>query len=209
MSEQNTVHLVDDDEAIRHSASFMLRHAGYTVKTYKDGVTFLEEVAPEDIGCILLDVRMPVMDGLAVLKALSERGISMPVVVLTGHGDVAVAVEAMKSGAVDFLEKPYEKAALLAAIQAGFETLNDRNQRERRENDAVARLAALTPRERDVLERLVDGLTNKMIAEDLNISHRTVEIHRANLMEKLEADSLSAALRIAFAAGLGVEQSER
>lgn len=202
MSMMKTVHLVDDDEAIRHSASFMLRHAGYTVKTYEDGVAFLEHVTPQDNGCVLLDVRMPVMDGLAVQKEMANKGIAMPVIILTGHGDVPVAVEAMKSGAIDFLEKPYEKAALLSAIETGFAALENRESRDRRQAEAAARLAQLTPREQEVLERLVAGLTNKMIAEELDISHRTVEIHRANLMEKLEADSLSAALRIAFAAGV-------
>ena len=202
MSTTKTVHLVDDDEAIRHSASYMMRHAGYTVKTYQDGVTFLEEVSPQDTGCVLLDVRMPVMDGLAVQKEMATQGIAMPVIILTGHGDVPVAVEAMKSGAIDFLEKPYEKAALLNAIETGFAAIQNQDSQNRRQAEAAARLALLTPRERDVLERLVAGLTNKMIAEELDISHRTVEIHRANLMEKLEADSLSAALRIAFAAGM-------
>lgn len=205
MTEQKIVHLVDDDEAIRHSASFMLRHAGYTVKTYKDGVTFLNEAGPEDTGCILLDVRMPVMDGLQVQAALTEHGIDMPVIVLTGHGDVSVAVQAMKAGAIDFLEKPYEKSQLNAAIEKAFDRIEDKSAHGQRQAEARARLAGLTPRERDVLDRLVEGMTNKAIAEDLNISARTVEIHRANLMEKLEADSLSAALKTAFSAGLGFE----
>ena len=176
MNRENIVYLVDDDEAIRHSASFMLRHAGYTVKTFKDGVTFLDQVSPAEQGCVLLDVRMPVMDGLAVQKAMVEKGIAMPVVVLTGHGDVSVAVEAMKSGAIDFLEKPYEKAALLSAIENGFAAVQSRDSHDRRRQEAAALLSQLTPREQEVLDRLVDGLTNKMIAEDLNISHRTVEI---------------------------------
>lgn len=205
MTEQKIVHLVDDDEAIRHSASFMLRHAGYTVKTYKDGVTFLNEAGPEDKGCILLDVRMPVMDGLQVQAALTEHGIDMPVIVLTGHGDVSVAVQAMKAGAIDFLEKPYEKSKLNAAIEKAFDRIEDKSAHGQREAEARACLAGLTPRERDVLDRLVEGMTNKAIAEDLNISARTVEIHRANLMDKLEADSLSAALKTAFSAGLGFD----
>lgn len=205
MTSLKNVHLVDDDEAIRHSASFMLRHSGYTVKTYKDGVTFLDEAGPEDTGCILLDVRMPVMDGLAVQKALTEHGIDMPVIVLTGHGDVSVAVQAMKAGAIDFLEKPYEKNQLVASIQKAFEQIENKVAHNQREAHAKAKLAGLTRRERDVLDRLVDGLTNKAIAEDLNISARTVEIHRANLMDKLEADSLSTALKTAFSAGLGFE----
>lgn len=206
MDDRKQIHLVDDDEAIRHSASFMLRAAGFTVTTYKDGVDFLDAVDSEMAGCILLDVRMPVLDGIAVLKALGERGIALPVIVLTGHGDVSVAVEAMKGGAVDFLEKPYEKASLLSAIDAAFDRLEDADATALRARQAQALLIHLTPRERDVLERLVDGLTNKGIAEDLEISARTVEIHRANLMTKLDADSLSAALKIAFAAGFGLPE---
>jgi len=200
-----TVFLVDDDEAIRHSASFMLRHAGFLVKTYPDGITFLEQVSSENEGCILLDVRMPGMDGLAVQSALNQRGITMPVIVLTGHGDVPVAVEAMKGGAIEFLEKPYEKQTLVSAIENAFEQIDTQSADDRRSKDAQAKLTALTPREKEVLECLVDGLTNKGIAQALSISPRTVEIHRAHMMEKLEADSLSSALRLAFVAGLGAE----
>lgn len=199
---KRTVFLVDDDEAIRHSASFMLRHAGFLVKTFPDGMSFLEDVSADHEGCILLDVRMPGMDGLAVQSALNQRGITMPIIILTGHGDVPVAVEAMKGGAIEFLEKPYEKQTLVAAIECAFEQLDTRAADERRSKEAEAKLIALTPREKEVLECLVSGLTNKGIAQALSISPRTVEIHRAHMMEKLEADSLSAALRIAFLAGL-------
>ncbi len=205
MSEPRTIHLVDDDEAIRHSASFMLRHAGFVVKTYKDGLTFLQTTEPADRGCVLLDVRMPVMDGIAVLQALNERGNAMPVIVLTGHGDVTVAVNAMKAGAIDFIEKPYEKNVLVGSINQAFERIETHSGADQRTNEARALIATLTPREHEVLVRLVEGLTNKGIAEDLDISARTVEIHRANLMEKMQADSLSAALKLAFAAGIGLE----
>ncbi len=198
---RKTIFLVDDDEAIRHSASFMLRHAGYAVKTYPDGVNFLDQVGDSDAGCILLDVRMPRMDGLEVQTQLKQRGINMPVVILTGHGDVPVAVEAMKGGAVDFLEKPYEKQALMTAIENAFARLDDQAADSRRSTEANAKISRLTPREHDVLKHLVQGLTNKAIAQALDISPRTVEIHRAHMMEKLEADSLSAALRLAFLAG--------
>lgn len=204
MTETKYIHLVDDDEAIRHSASFMLRHAGFTVKTYPDGVSFLEQVTPDSEGCVLLDVRMPVLDGLTVQKMLGERGINLPIVILTGHGDVSVAVEAMKQGAIDFIEKPYEKAVLINAINNAFERIEDQSSHTARQKEARAKITSLTPREKEVLERLVDGLTNKGIAEDLSISSRTVEIHRAHLMEKLEADSLSSALKTAFNAGLGI-----
>lgn len=205
MTDQKYIHLVDDDEAIRHSASFMLRHAGYAVKTYTDGVAFLDEVTTQSEGCILLDVRMPIIDGLSVQKTLNERGIGLPIIILTGHGDVSVAVTAMKNGAVDFIEKPYEKSTLVEAIQNAFERIDDKSSHAVRQSEARAKIATLTPREKEVLDRLVEGLTNKGIAADLNISSRTVEIHRAHLMEKMEAESLSTALKTAFTAGLGFD----
>lgn len=198
-----TVFLVDDDEAIRHSASFMLRHAGFLVKTYPDGMSFLEDISDRQAGCILLDVRMPGMDGLAVQSALNQRGINMPVIILTGHGDVPVAVEAMKGGAIEFLEKPYEKQALVGAIENAFVLLDNQSADDKRTKDAKAKLTSLTPREMEVLECLVAGMTNKGVAQALSISPRTVEIHRAHMMEKLQAESLSNALRIAFLAGIG------
>ena len=201
-AEKPLIHLVDDDEAIRHSASFMLRLAGYRVQTHKDGVSFLETLGKLEAGCILLDVQMPRMNGLLVQKELNARGCEMPVVVLTGHGDVSVAVQAMKAGAVNFVEKPYEKQVLLKALEEAREQLDTQSRGALQKADAEKRLAHLTPRETDVLGGLVEGLTNKAIANSLDISPRTVEIHRANLMEKLGVDSLSAALRIAFAAGL-------
>ncbi len=205
MNEPRLIHLVDDDEAVRHSASFMLRHAGFTVKTYPDGVTFLESAQQAALGCILLDVQMPHMDGLEVQERLNDLGVALPVIVLTGHGDVEVAVKAMKAGAVDFVEKPYEKQTLVAALTRAFDRLDARTQKDVLVDEAKGRVERLTPRERDVLVGLVDGFTNKMIAESLDISPRTVEIHRANLMEKLDAPSLSNVLRIAFAAGVGLD----
>ena len=205
MSETRLIHLVDDDEAVRHSASFMLRHAGFAVKTYVDGVAFLESAQQAALGCILLDVQMPHMDGLEVQKRLNDIGVSLPVIVLTGHGDVEVAVKAMKAGAVDFVEKPYEKQTLVDALKRAFERLDARSHKDVLTDEAKGRIERLTPRERDVLVGLVDGFTNKMIAETLDISPRTVEIHRANLMEKLDAPSLSSVLRIAFAAGVGLD----
>ena len=202
------VHLVDDDEAIRRSASFMLRTSGYLVKTYASGVEFLGVAKEVPSGCILLDVRMPEMDGLEVQAALKERGVLLPVVVMTGHGDIGTAVEAMKLGAVDFIEKPFEKAVLLSAIETSFERLEKSAKRHARADEARVRLAVLTPRELDVMKGLVRGHPNKTIAYDLDISPRTVEIHRANLMTKLEVHSLSEALRIAFTAGLGGDEGD-
>lgn len=202
------IHLVDDDEAIRRSAGFMLKTSGYKVSSYASGVELLKETKGLAPGCILLDVRMPEMDGLQVQQALQERGIGYPVIVMTGHGDVGVAVQAMKAGAVDFIEKPFEKAVLLSAIEEGFSRLEQTGKSRARTDEARVRLQALTPRERDVLEGLVRGHPNKTIAYDLDISPRTVEIHRANLMSKLGVASLSEALRIAFAAGLDEQRTD-
>ena len=201
------VHLVDDDEAIRRSAGFMLKTSGYSVKSWSSGVDLLNALRELTPGVILLDVRMPGMDGMEVLQRLREQGVAFPVIVMTGHGDVTVAVQAMKSGAVDFIEKPFEKAVLLSAIDEGISRLNETGRSHVRAEEARIRLRALTGRELDVLRGLVRGHPNKTIAYDLDISPRTVEIHRANLMTKLDVASLSEALRIAFAAGLeGDEQ---
>jgi two-component system response regulator FixJ len=201
-----TVHIVDDDEAIRQSVGFMLRKAGHTVEAYVSGVQFLKTATRETRGCVLLDVRMPEIDGLEVQARLAEQGITLPIIMLTGHGDVTLAVRAVKAGAIEFLEKPFERTALLAAIDEALSQAgrNDRGQLAAAE--ASVRLAALTPRERDVLDGMVLGRPNKLIAFDLSIATRTVEVHRANLMEKLSARSLSDVLRIAFAAGLGEAQ---
>lgn len=203
-----TIHLVDDDEAIRRSVSFMLRTSGYLVKTYPSGVEFLGVAKEAVTGCILLDVRMPEMDGLEVQQALRERGVLMPVIVMTGHGDINLAVQAMKAGAVDFIEKPFEKSVLTGALEEGFARIDQAGRRHARADEAKVRLEALTPREHDVLQGLVRGHPNKTIAYDLGISPRTVEIHRANLMGKLDVPSLSEALRIAFAAGLGDDEQQ-
>ena len=198
-----TVHIVDDDDAIRQSVGFLLRKAGYGVETYASGVEFLKHATRSTSGCVLLDVRMPEIDGLEVQARLAAQGIMLPIVMLTGHGDVTLAVRAVKAGAIEFLEKPFERTALLTAIDEALRQAgrNDRDQLAAAE--ATVRLAALTPRERDVLEGMVVGRPNKLIAYELDIATRTVEVHRANLMEKLSARSLSDVLRIAFAAGLG------
>jgi two-component system, LuxR family, response regulator FixJ len=206
---ERTVHLVDDDEAIRRSAGFMLKTSGFLVQAFASGVELLKERDLEP-GCILLDVKMPEMDGLEVQQALHARGIVFPVIVMTGHGDVDVAVQAMKNGAVDFIEKPFERAVLLEAINEGFARLENAGRSRTRATEARVMLEALTARERDVLLGLARGHPNKTIAFDLGISPRTVEIHRANLMTKLDVASLSGALRIAFAAELNeVDEAER
>ncbi|MFC7538099.1 response regulator transcription factor [Sphingomonas sp. GCM10030256] len=202
------VHLVDDDEAIRRSAAFLLKTSGFGVAVYNSGAALLREVRALEPGCILLDIRMPEMDGLEVQKALREAGCMLPVIIMTGHGDVALAVQAMKAGAVDFIEKPFEKATLLSALDEGQGRLEQSAASGCRREEARDRLKVLTGREREVLAGLVRGLPNKTIAYDLGISPRTVEIHRANLMDKLSVRSLSEALRIAFAAELDQEPEQ-
>jgi two-component system response regulator FixJ len=197
------VHLVDDDEAVRRSASFMLRTSNFLVKTYASG---LELLAVKDLpeGCVLLDIRMPEMDGLEVQAELAKRGQLLPVIIMTGHGEIGIAVHAIKAGAVDFIEKPFEKSVLIGALEEGFSRLQHTGRAQARAEEAETKLKVLTPREREVLEGLARGFPNKTIAYDLGISPRTVEIHRANVMSKLAVHSLSEALRIAFAAGLGM-----
>lgn len=194
------VHLVDDDGAVRRSAGFMLKTSGYQVRSYESGVELLKSAGELSQGCILLDIRMPGMDGLEVQQALKNKGVTLPVIIMTGHGDVTLAVRAMKAGAVDFIEKPFEKATLLGAIEQGVKRLREVEAGRDLATEATVRLQALTPREREVIDGLAKGLPNKTIAYDLGISPRTVEIHRANLMTKLGVRSLSEALRIAFAA---------
>ena len=203
MIDKKRVHIVDDEDAIRRSAGYMLKTSGYAVETWQSGTAFLKEVRHVEYGCILLDVRMPDIDGLDVQRALAERGVTMPVVIMTGHGDIGIAVRAMKAGAVDFLEKPFEKAVLLSAIEDAFERIAATDGASARTAEAEIILGSLTAREREVLDGLAQGLPNKTIAYDLGISPRTVEVHRANVMTKLDVRSLSDALRIAFAAGMG------
>jgi two-component system response regulator FixJ len=205
MSESDkVVHVVDDDDSVRRSVGFMLKTSGYIVHQYASGSELLKTVKAADPGCILLDIRMPGMDGLEVQKALKDIGISFPVIIMTGHGDVPLSVEAMKAGAIDFIEKPFGKEVLIRAVEEGISSLRRAGSAREKAKDAAVRLQGLTQREREVLDGLAQGLPNKTIAYDLGISPRTVEIHRANLMTKLEVRSLSEALRLAFA----VQESE-
>jgi len=199
MSERQ-VYLVDDEAPVRRSLGFMLKTSGYEVEQFESGESFLKAAGQLAPGCVLLDVRLGGLDGLAVQQALKDRGIMLPVIIITGHGDVGLAVRAMKAGAVDFLEKPFEKSAVIAAIDHALARTQGRAELERLADQARAQLNGLTPRERDVLNGLVEGQSNKVIAYDLGISPRTVEIHRANLMSKLGVNSLSDALKIAFTA---------
>jgi len=204
--DKRIVHVVDDEEAIRRSIGFMLKTSGFAVHSYPSGDDFLAAVKSAEAGCVLMDIRMPGMDGLEVHEEMRRRGITLPVVVLTGHGDVNLAVRAIKGGAVDFIEKPFEKAALIHAIEDAFRRIEETNKDQVDADEARTRLAVLTPRERDVLEGLVRGDPNKTIAYALGISTRTVEVHRTNLMAKLGRRSLSDVLRLAFAAGVGRDE---
>ncbi len=206
------VYLVDDEEAVRRSVGFMLRTSGHSVKSFVDGDAFLKESRKLDPGCVLLDVQMPNTTGLEVQEQLHQSGIPLPVIVMTGHGDVGVAVKAMKAGAVDFIEKPFDKETMLEAIDEACSRLSRSDRKSRRRQEAELLVNGLTEREHDVLKGLVKGYPNKTIGYDLGISSRTVEIHRANLMRKLDVHNLSDLLRIAFAASVGEtsrpEQSE-
>ena len=202
MSAAPRVFIVDDDEAVRDSLQALLEAKGLTISAYESAEAFLAAYRPGLPGCALVDLRMPGMDGMALLEQLRKKGARLPVVMVTGHGDIALAVKAMKNGAIDFVEKPYSNDAILATVQRALDVAGSGPQEEL-PADAAKRIAELTPRERDVLELLVSGKPNKIIAHELGISPRTVEIHRANLMKRMQAGSLSHLVRLALAAGAG------
>jgi len=192
------VHIVDDDEAVRQSLAFLLGSAGLTVRLYDSASAFLAGLSAVKSGCLVTDMRMPDMTGIELLQQLRAKACRLPAIVITGHGDVPLAVEAMKAGAVDFIEKPFDQETILHAVQAALERGFEG---EGRDDPAVAaRLATLSERERQVLEGLVAGHPNKTIAYDLGISTRTVEVYRANLMTKMGARSLSELIRMAIIA---------
>jgi len=196
------VHVIDDDEAVRRSLALLLFSAGHTVKTYPSAEGFLDALPQTMDGWIVVDVRMPGMDGLQLQEHLALVGVHLPVVVVTGHADIALAVRAMKAGARDFIEKPYTNDRMIEAVSAALASGRLDLTRARRSNEARMRIERLSGREHDVLRELVAGRPNKLVAHALNISPRTVEIHRANMMEKLGVRSLSEAVRIFIAAGL-------
>jgi two-component system response regulator FixJ len=202
MPSRRTLHIVDDDDDVRESAALLLDAAGYSVTAYASGVEFLAKVDPAVPACVLLDIHMPQMDGLEVQRRLVERGITFPVIVLTGQGDISIAVQAMKHGAFEFLEKPYLNDVLLQAAADAFAKLEAVTEDRAVTAQAKAGVAKLTARETEVLQGLLAGLPNKLIAFELGISVRTVEIYRANVMDKLNARSLSTAVRVALAAGV-------
>lgn len=196
------VHVVDDDRDVRCSISFMLNAAELQSRPFASGADFLDSLGDLQPGCILLDIRMPEIDGFQVMTELAERGIGWPVVVMTGHGEVSVAVRAMKLGAVDFIEKPFEEDVLMGSLERAFVLLKDRGEKADRRRAAQERIAVLTAREREVLQGLMAGLPNKMLARRLDISLRTVEMHRANMMDRLQVSSLAEALTLAVQAGV-------
>lgn len=203
------VHLVDDEDSVRRSMDFLLRTAGYRVERWPDGIAFLNGADKSVHACVLLDIRMPGMDGLEVQARMKTEGLDFPVIVLTGHGDIDLAVRAMKGGATDFLVKPCDREKLLRAIGRAFQSIDDREALRQRGDWARIQLGKLTEREREVLDGLACGYPNKTIAYDLGISSRTVEVYRANVMAKLEVHNFADALRIAFAAGLGSDAGWR
>ncbi len=199
------IYLVDDDDSVRRSVGFMLKTSGHKVETFVSGTEFLKELRSLEMGCVLLDIQMAEMNGLEVQAEMRERGVPFPVVVMTGHGDVEVAVRAMKAGAVDFIEKPFAKETIIEAVGEAFDRLDRSGEKSKRREEAELLVNGLTRREYEVLVGLTKGHPNKTIGYDLDISPRTVEIHRANLMKKLKVFNLSDLLRIAFAAGVGDE----
>ena len=201
-SEKSLVHVIDDDEASRQSLAFLLQTADIEVRTYASATVFLDLAPKLGWSCVITDVRMPGMSGIDLLRRLKELDVEVPVIVITGHGDVPLAVEAMKIGAVDFLEKPFDDKVLLASVRGALERRDGDKRRHGERAEIELRLATLSPRERDVLSGLVSGRANKQIAYDLGISPRTVEIYRANLMNKMQAGSLSELVRMALIAGM-------
>jgi two-component system CheB/CheR fusion protein len=198
------IFVVDDDHETRETRDAMrilLTDAGYTVKTYGGACAFLDSFHPEDKGCLITDVRMPGMNGLEMLARLAAAGSKMPAIVITGRGDIAMAVQAMRAGAVDFIEKPVGAEALLSALDRAFRPAESPAEPSARRVEAIMRMASLTRREREVMGLVVSGQANKVIAARLGISQRTVETHRATVMKKLEARSISDLVRLAIAAG--------
>jgi two-component system, LuxR family, response regulator FixJ len=196
------VYVIDDDPAMRDSLNFLLGSAGFEVLLFESALAFLDILPTLDFGCVVSDVRMPGVDGIDLLRRLQADHKTLPVVIMTGHGDVPLAVEAMKLGAVDFLEKPFEDDRLVGMILASLRQDEDGARIEAVTVDLAARIASLSPRERQVLDGLIAGRPNKLIARDFDISPRTIEVYRANVMTKMQAGSVSELVRLAIRAGL-------
>jgi two-component system, LuxR family, response regulator FixJ len=202
MPNKAKVYVIDDDEAMRDSLNFLLDSAGFDVTLFETAQNFLDLLPGLEFGCVVSDVRMPGIDGIELLKRLKAAQSTFPILIMTGHGDVPLAVEAMKLGAVEFLEKPFEDDRLIGMIEAAIRQAEPAARNEAVTHDIAARVATLSPRERQVMEGLIAGLSNKLIARDYDISPRTIEVYRANVMTKMQANSLSELVRLAMRAGL-------
>jgi two-component system, LuxR family, response regulator FixJ len=201
MPPRGRVYIVDDDEAMRDSLQFLLGSADFTVTLFETASSFLDALPGLDYGCVVSDVRMPGIDGIELLQHLKASQLKFPVIIMTGHGDIRLAVEAMKLGAMDFLEKPFEDDRLVMMIDAALRQAEAEARSEAATHDVAGRVASLSPRERQVMDGLIAGLSNKMIAREYDISPRTIEVYRANVMTKMQAGSLSELVRLAMRAG--------
>jgi two-component system response regulator FixJ len=201
MAHRGKVYVIDDDEAMRDSLDFLLAAADFHVSLFESALDFLDALSTLDFGCVVSDVRMPGIDGIELLKRLKAGGSLFPVVIMTGHGDVPLAVEAMKLGAMDFLEKPFEDDRLIGMIEAALRRAEPGIKNEAATREIQSRIASLSPRERQVMDGLVAGLSNKLIAREYDISPRTIEVYRANVMTKMQAASLSELVRLAMRGG--------
>jgi len=200
VSSEPTVFIVDDDEAVRDSLQWLMRSVGLTVETFPSAHDFLTRYQPDRPGCLVLDIRMPGMSGLDLQEQLADEGVQIPVIFITGHGDVPIAVRALKAGAIDFIEKPFKDQALLDSVQRAIALDEEQRVEHGVQADISARLQRLTPREREVMEMVVAGKANKVIAIDLGVTQKTVEAHRAKVMEKMEARSLSELVKMSLTA---------
>jgi two-component system response regulator FixJ len=200
MPQRARVYVIDDDPAMRDSLDFLLGSAGFSVRLFESAQIFLDELERLEAGCVVTDIRMPGIDGMELLRQLNSGTRKLPVIVMTGHGDVPLAVEAMKLGALDFLEKPFNDERLIGMIETALSQNESGSKTEALSADMAARVASLTPRERQVMQGLVTGQSNKAIARDYDISPRTVEVYRANVMTKMQANNLSELVRFAIRA---------
>jgi len=196
------VYVIDDDQAMRDSLEFLLGSADFDVRLFESALDFLNEMPNLPFGCIVSDVRMPGMNGMDLLKQLKNDRARLPVVIMTGHGDVPLAVEAMKLGAIDFIEKPFEDDRLIGMIETSLKQAGEEARSEAVSQDIVARIQSLSPRERQVMDGLIAGMSNKVIAREFDISPRTIEVYRANVMTKMQASSLSELVRMAMRGGV-------
>src|SRR4029453_12132847 len=202
MPQSAKVYVIDDDPAMRDSLDFLLGSAGFNVRLFDSALAFLDELPNLEAGCVVTDVRMPGIDGMELLRRMRSGARKLPVIVMTGHGDVPLAVEAMKLGALDFLEKPFEEDRLIGMIETALSEQQDGSKSEAASANMAARIASLTQRERQVMQGLVTGQSNKTIAREYDISPRTVEVYRANVMTKMQAGNLSELVRFAIRAGV-------